>query len=170
MRPIYENQVIEACKLFRDSVRDWALELEHGFNILLSGHGSKKCLLDLLMDDWLQHYPIIELKGYVSDVSVSECLAMILERVIGMKKAQNLHLCKLALQITKKLSQKKKFVFVVHSMDALPLRNDETQEALSILASSQFVLMIASVDQKGFRLRTLVSNPQAHSCSLGQVH
>jgi len=146
--------VEEMKKKHADSFQQWMLYLSEGTNLLLCGFGSKLDLLEEFRQRKLMSngYTHIVLHGYRPDVSVKQLLNNLktnFELDVPERFKSGRHgLVQRAREICDAIKARDSpdFVILIHSIDGLTLRDEESQTALSYLAELPTCRIIASVD------------------------
>lgn len=135
-------------KLQRDTqclFKKWHFLLSEGFNILLYGVGSKR---DLLMSFIKEiNEPCIVVNGFFPSLSIQEVISSIVDDLlkINISTIENLETVDY-IKDTFSRHQNSRLFLVVHNIDGIMLRNDKSQEILSLLSSAPNIHLIASID------------------------
>eukprot|EP00127_Corallochytrium_limacisporum_P000200 Clim_evm17s7 gene=Clim_evmTU17s7 len=120
-----------------------------GFNVLFYGLGSKRNLLhDFARRFYHGKHRITVVNGFFPDISVDKVLqALAIDHCGAPSLSQAPNAAAAAKRIGAKLQElERHVVLVVHNIEGQGLRKPHAQTALSILASSPFVHVIASID------------------------
>jgi len=138
-------------KEYTSHYKYWLFQLAHGFNLLMHGLGSKKSVLSDFSAKHLSRCSLLTADGYNSNVSIKEILTTLSTNLCDNKKTFKSHLehanfiCKY-LESQNKEGDSPEIFLLIHNIDGPSLRGDSAQTALSVLASSPFVHVVASVD------------------------
>ncbi|KAK9112807.1 hypothetical protein Scep_020326 [Stephania cephalantha] len=142
----------------------WAFELRCGFGLLMYGFGSKRSLLEDFASSALTDSGVVVMNGYLQSVNIKQVAIALAEllwdqmkakrktSIGGLQKTQQPFSSQSMEDLTAFLdgSQTKDcdcFVcVVVHNIDGPGIRELESQQYLSRLASCSHVRMIASID------------------------
>ncbi|KAF0699178.1 Aste57867_10230 [Aphanomyces stellatus] len=125
----------------------WERQLLAGFNLLITGFGSKLQLLQSLATRLSVERSVLQIHGYIPSVSIRYVVTTLFDKLFRKKLPPNRPLEEQCLELTRLLSASDTTIcLVVHSIDGPALRSAETQHALSVLAASRAVHMVASVD------------------------
>ena len=129
----------------------WLFQLAHGFNLLMHGLGSKKRVLADFSSRHLSRCSLLTVDGYNANISIKEILTTLSSSLSNNKKTFKNHLehanfiCK-CLESQSRGGNSPEVFLLIHNIDGPSLRSDSAQTALSVLAASPFVHVIASVD------------------------
>ena len=127
----------------------WLLQMHGGFNILLYGLGSKKRLVEDFSKKCLSQSCHIVINGYFPGLTVKQVLTCFSSDLLGHSgtfKSHSEHAQFIVDTLEKQPSNKGEVFLFIHNLDGPMLRNDSAQDTLSILATSQHLHVIASVD------------------------
>ena len=133
----------------------WLLQLHSGFNVLLYGLGSKKRIMEDFCKCRLSQSCHLVVNGYFPGLTVKQILTCLSSDILGHSgsfKSLSEHAQfitnTLGKQSAKKTSSSipREVFLLIHNLDGPMLRNERAQAALSILAVSQHIHVIASVD------------------------
>ena len=137
----------------------WLVEMHSGFNVLLYGLGSKKRLMEDFCKQCLPDSVYLVVNGYFPGLTVKQVLTSLSSDLLGHNGSFKSHTehAQFVADVLERQSSKKGGVsniaipphevfLVIHNLDGPMLRNDQAQAALSILAVSKRVHVIASVD------------------------
>eukprot|EP00794_Sanderia_malayensis_P003576 gene3576-4080_t len=140
----------ECTRLFKDYTHlfpKWIFQLRHGFNILLHGLGSKRRLLDEFRHKMLSDSVHIVINGFFPSLTIKSILNMITEDLLnysGTFKSIT-DQCNF-IKSEYNSGEVEELFLLVHNIDGQMLRNSKVQNALSYLASSSKIHIIASID------------------------
>lgn len=127
----------------------WFLRLRCGFNLLLTGLGSKKQLLTSFVRNWLTDGPVVVVNGYAPVFRINHLLTAITSQVLHQPTQFPSIQAHLKF-IRKFLSVAVGFVstvyVIIHNIDGRHLRNKSAQTVLSQLAALPNIRMVASYD------------------------
>lgn len=128
----------------------WLLQIESGLNILLYGLGSKKTLIDNFRKKCLGGSCHLVVNGYFPGLTMKQLLNSLSANLLGHSGSFKLH-TEHAQFITNSLEKRSRDIppevfLLIHNIDGPMLRNEKAQTALSILASSPSIHVVASVD------------------------
>ena len=134
----------------------WLLQMHSGFNILLYGLGSKKRVLDDFCSSCLSQSCHLVVNGYFPGLSLKQGFSLLTSELLdhsGSFKSLTEHAQFIINGLEKQLGKKKspkrtprEVFIIIHNLDGPNLRNSKAQTALSLLASSNLIHLIASVD------------------------
>ncbi|XP_065053391.1 origin recognition complex subunit 2-like [Rhopilema esculentum] len=140
----------ECSRLFKQHVAlfpKWIFQLRHGFNVLLHGLGSKRRLLDEFRKQMLPDLVHIVVNGFFPSLNIKSILNMITEDIIkynGTYKSLTDQCDVIKAEFN--TEDAKELFLIIHNIDGPMLRNTKAQNALSYLASSSKIHIIASTD------------------------
>lgn len=129
----------------------WSLQMHSGFNILLFGLGSKKRLMEDYCKTCLSKSCHLVVNGYFPGLTIKQVLSTLSSDLLGHSGSFKSH-SEHAQFITNTLEERCgkdapcEIFLLIHNLDGSMLRNDSAQASLSILAASQHVHVLASVD------------------------
>ena len=130
----------------------WLTQISNGFNILLCGVGSKRSLLESFCKQVLSKSCHLVVKGYFPGLSIKQVLSQISEEILlhsGSFKSDVEHALFIldSLDVKKHKTGKAQEIFlVIHNIDGASLRDENSQNCLSILAQSSSIHILASMD------------------------
>lgn len=147
----------------------WLFQLSNGFNVLLYGVGSKQKLLEDFREEYLSKSCHLVVNGFFPGLTIKQVLTKLTTDLFGhsgtfkssieqavfitqefKKKARSemelLRDTKAKGAVTATSVVPSEIFFVIHNIDGQMLRSDTAQSALSILAQSPSIHIIASVD------------------------
>lgn len=146
----------------------WLFQISNGFNILLYGVGSKQKLLDEFRKECLSESCHLVINGFFPGLTIKQALTKLTSNVFGHSGTFKSPI-EQSQFIVKQLKTKGKteteiskgkvkrsaaaptqmpdeIYLIIHNIDGQMLRSDTAQTALSILAQSPSIHIIASVD------------------------
>ena len=129
----------------------WLLQMHSGFNILLYGLGSKKRLMEDCCKNCLSKSCHLVVNGYFPGLTVKHILSTLSSDLLGHSgsfKSHSEHAQFISNTLEKRSGKNapREVFLLIHNLDGPMLRNESTQTALSILAASKHIHIIASVD------------------------
>ena len=146
----------------------WLFQISNGFNILLYGVGSKQKLLDEFRKECLSESCHLVINGFFPGLTIKQALTKLTSDVFGhsgtfkspIEQSQFIvKQLKTKGKIETEISKGKvkrsaaaptqmpdEIYLIIHNIDGQMLRSDTAQTALSILAQSPSIHIIASVD------------------------
>ena len=135
----------------------WLLQMSSDYNILLYGLGSKKRLMEDFCKRCLSESCHLVVNGYFPGLSLKQILTSLSSDLLGYSgsfKSQTEHAQFIVTALEKQrhpddkgsVSSSTEVFLIIHNLDGPMLRSERAQTALSILASSKCVHMMASVD------------------------
>lgn len=129
----------------------WLLQMHSGFNILLYGLGSKKRLMEDCCKNCLSKSCHLVVNGYFPGLTVKHILSTLSSDLLGHSgsfKSHSEHAQFISNTLEKRSGKDapREVFLLIHNLDGPMLRNESTQTALSILAASKHIHVIASVD------------------------
>lgn len=129
----------------------WLLQMHSGFNILLYGLGSKKRLIEDFCKNCLHGSCHLVVNGFFPGLTVKQILSNLSSDLLGHSGSFKSH-SEHAQFITSTLEKRsgkdapREVFLLIHNLDGPMLRNERAQAALSLLAVSQHIHIVASVD------------------------
>ena len=136
---------------YRSQYRYWLFQMAHGFNLLMYGLGSKRKVMSDFCERHLSQCSHLTVDGFSPNLSIKEILTTLMSNLCNSKLTFKTHyehakfICK-HLESRNQDGKKPEVFIVIHNIDGPMLRSDGAQTALSILAESPFLHVIASVD------------------------
>ena len=132
----------------------WLLQMRSGFNILLYGLGSKKKLMEDFCKKCLAKSCHLVVNGYFPGLTLKQVLSSLSSDLLGHNgsfKSHTEHAQFITDALKRQSGGRKSTVppevfLLIHNLDGPMLRSERTQAALSVLASSSCVHVVASVD------------------------
>ncbi|CAK4120161.1 unnamed protein product [Aphanomyces euteiches] len=125
----------------------WEHQLRAGFNLLFTGFGSKIQLLQSFASCISGDIPVLQIHGYLPSASIRLIVVTLFQKMFKSRPPPNRSLeeqcLTLALDV---VAANASLCLVIHSIDGAALRGTETQRALSILAASRNIHVVASID------------------------
>mmetsp|Transcript_28008 Transcript_28008/g.70322 ORF Transcript_28008/g.70322 Transcript_28008/m.70322 type:complete len:441 (+) Transcript_28008:3-1325(+) len=150
-RDIVEDHPEEK-KALRSQLRvrfaEWMCIVRAGFNLLVHGVGSKKCLLEQFARVHLDKLPVMVVNGFMPAVTIQKVLSQISKDFLGKIRyfsSLDDHLDHI-LSTSRHLAPFRHFYFIVHNIEGVAFRTSAAQHAWSVLASIPNFHLIASVD------------------------
>ncbi|XP_052252829.1 origin recognition complex subunit 2-like isoform X2 [Dreissena polymorpha] len=131
---------------YTDMFRTWMYQMCNGFNILLYGFGSKRRLLEGFRETVLKGFSNLVVNGYFPSLSVKHILNSITEEILDHNGSFKSPLDQV--EFIKQQFDKSgdDFYLIIHNIDGTMLRNEKTQNILSLLSLSPHIHILASVD------------------------
>ena len=130
---------------------EWAAQLEHGFNMLCYGFGSKKTMLMGFAGRRLKDVPQIVVNGYFPSLHIKQILTCITESLLGFAGPyRNVpeHVAFIKAQYESGEGAAGRGLYLlVNNIDGPMLRNEAAQMSLSQLAETENIHIVASIDQ-----------------------
>ena len=132
----------------------WLLQMKSGYNILLYGLGSKKQLIEDFCKRCLSRSCHLVVNGFFPGLTLKQILNSLSSNLLGHNSAFKSH-TEHAQFITNTLEKQNhpsdknttsELFLVIHNLDGPMLRSERAQAALSVLASSNHIHVVASVD------------------------
>lgn len=152
----FKEERVALVEEYQSRFQYWLLQISNGFNILLCGVGSKKDLLEKFRVQVLSKSCHLVVKGYFPGLTIKQVLTQISEEMLdhsGSFKSDQEHalFIKRTLEVRKSDASKagkspQEIFLVIHNIDGVSLRNDNSQNCLSILAQSPSIYILASID------------------------
>ena len=144
------------CQLLYDEYRKlypyWLFQMSEGYNILLYGLGSKRKLIEDFRNRHLTNACHLVVNGYFPGLTVKHVLSKLTGDLLGHSGAFKSHadqaefVCRVLDERDTDSDVPKEVFLVVHNIDGSMLRGEKVQTALSILAQSLHVHVVASID------------------------
>lgn len=145
----HEYEIQELSILHKQNFPQWYFELQSGFNLVFYGYGSKRNLLNEFAQSSLTNGPLIVVNGFFPSISIKDILLKITAGALRISTPTgqiNDHVKFICDYFASEDREYESLYIVVHNLDGPNLRNERTQMALSTLASSSNIHLIASVD------------------------
>ena len=130
----------------------WLFQMSAGYNILLYGLGSKRKLIEDFRNKHLSNVCHLVVNGYFPGITVKHILSKLTSDLLehsGTFKSyteQAQFVCQALHEQSTKSESPNEVFLVVHNIDGAMLRGEKIQTALSILAHSPHIHVIASID------------------------
>ena len=130
----------------------WLFQMSEGYNILLYGLGSKRKLIEDFRNKHLSNACHLVVNGYFPGLTVKHVLAKLTGDLLEHSGTFKSHVdqaqfvCRTLDEQATDSDLPKEVFLVVHNIDGSTLRGDKVQTALSILAQSLHIHVIASID------------------------
>ncbi|KAI7869677.1 origin recognition complex subunit 2-domain-containing protein [Spinellus fusiger] len=127
----------------------WKFELHAGFNLLFYGYGSKRRFLNHFSEMTMKDGPLIIINGFFPSIQIKDILAKISADALGITcpTAQILdHAAAICAYFSGDDREYPRLYLVVHNIEGFHLRNENAQNALSMLAQAPNIHLVASVD------------------------
>ncbi|XP_046402731.1 origin recognition complex subunit 2 isoform X2 [Ischnura elegans] len=127
--------------------RKWLFCMRQGHSILLYGLGSKRNTLSSFHQQILSDCDVVVINGFFPSLSMKKILNCVTEEIMDMKSnpAGLLDSVKAIESMYGEDSSEELFL-IVHNIDGITLRNEQSQTILSRLAAIKNVHVIASLD------------------------
>ena len=163
-RDPHQAQINFLHDMHSESFMQWLFELEQGFNVCLHGWGSKRRLiLDFAenLNTTRPSIPIIMFNGYAAGITLRNLLQTLASVIPSLKDqklpanyvdAMKIVLAGLTNDDHASGSKVPKYIVLISSLDAAPLRRPPTQQLLAQLAHHPAVAVLASCDTVNFPL------------------
>ena len=130
----------------------WLFQMSAGFNILLYGLGSKRELIESFRNEKLSGSTHLAINGYFPGLTIKQVLHTLSGDLLGQVGTFKNH-SEHAKSICRRLEEEeeggggvKEVFLLIHNIDGTSLRSEKAQVALSILARSPHIHVVASVD------------------------
>ncbi|XP_060556304.1 origin recognition complex subunit 2-like [Ruditapes philippinarum] len=146
---VQSSHINECKQMFhelQDMFTNWMFQMCNGFNILLYGFGSKRNLMEKFRSTTLKGFSQLVVNGYFPSLTIKHILNSITEDIFGHNGSfkNPLDQCEFIKKEFEKSGQD--FYVIIHNIDGTMLRNDKSQNILSLLCQVPGLHMIASVD------------------------
>eukprot|EP01083_Nonionella_stella_P144680 452132_1 len=142
-------------KQYESEFEKWYLDLKSDFNLLFYGVGSKKLLLQKFVRKFCTDGPLYIVNGYFPAVSIRDILKEISREIIPRydpfapknmyAPGVDAHAALIARYFDSEQAVHPLYI-LINNIDGKPLRTTQAQIALSLLANSKRIHMIASYD------------------------
>ncbi|PIA27610.1 hypothetical protein AQUCO_07600052v1 [Aquilegia coerulea] len=152
----HEKEIVALMESYKSQYYQWAFELRCGFGLLMYGFGSKKALIEDFASTALTEYGVVVINGYLQSINLKHvviAMAEILSDQLKLKRKSQQPFSSKSLDDLlifldgSHMKESDCFVCVViHNIDGPGLRELETQQILSRLASCSYVRIVASID------------------------
>ena len=133
--------------LHRRKFPQWRFELDHGFNLLFYGAGSKKTVLNDFQENYLQDFPCLVIKGDSETLTLNAILdgitQILQKQTTGrsyLKRTENI------LSMLSCSSKVPRIALIIHNIDGEVLTTDTCQTVLTTLAKHEKICIIATSD------------------------
>src|SRR2546423_3109311 len=111
----------------------WKFEINHGYNILLFGYGSKRSLIeDFGREELAEEMSVLVINGYFPNLSLDTILTQILDHIAPKVSRTSDKLRIIETYLSEPLA------LLIHSLDSPVLRLPKNQQILSTLASHKY--------------------------------
>ena len=126
-------------------------ELEHGFNLLFYGLGSKRDLINRFAKECAKFGDVVVVNGFLPDINIRDMLNAI-DNIPAMSslpppaagiESQTRRISK----FFSRPSETSRLYIAVHNIDALAFRTPKSKSCLSLLALTPRIHLVASVDR-----------------------
>ena len=128
---------------------EWFFKLHAGFNLLFYGYGSKRRLINDFCASSLTDGIVLMINGFFPSITVKASLSKLAVDALDMPSppAQMPDLLSLISNYFQDQDREyERLYIIVHNIDGSSLRNEKSQQALSMLADSPNVHLIATMD------------------------
>jgi len=140
----------ELLKTYERDWDQWVFFLQNGFNLLFTGFGSKKSLIEEFCMTKLNFGGLIVVNGYFKGMNVSSILTGISEKVLKGKVSRGRDNFSSVNNICSHMTQNRplveRIILVVHNIDSENLSSRESQYLLALLSNHPRIHLIASID------------------------
>ncbi|XP_076300972.1 LOW QUALITY PROTEIN: origin recognition complex subunit 2-like [Lasioglossum baleicum] len=123
----------------------WYFIMEQGYNVLLYGLGSKRCLINNFHKSVCYH-PSLVVNGFFPSLTVKDILDGIIVDLLELSCPVDTTACIDIIEKAFKEDPKDRLYLLIHNIDGIMLRSNKAQDLLSRLASIPNVCVLASVD------------------------
>jgi len=128
----------------------WVFFLQNGFNLLFSGFGTKKSLIEGFCMAKLNFGGLIVVNGFFKGMNVSSILTGILEKILKGKVSRGRdnfsNVNNICSHMTINRPVVERIILVVHNIDSENLSSPESQYLLALLSSHPRIHLLASID------------------------
>ncbi|KAI8146798.1 origin recognition complex subunit 2-domain-containing protein [Fennellomyces sp. T-0311] len=161
LEPQEFNDILESCpKKHADDIatlmsmhklhfNEWFFKLHAGFNLLFYGYGSKRRLLNDFVKTSLTDGAVLMINGFFPSITIKASLTKLAVDALDVP-APPAQIQDLVTLISNYFASEERaydrLYLIVHNIDGNTLRNERAQMALSILADSPNIHLIATVD------------------------
>ena len=134
--------------LYRHDYDQWKFELSAGYNLLYYGFGSKRRLLNELVQSKINDGDILLIHGFFPSLNYREILTSILRELVQHEGAigNATNQTNLIHDHYNSATCTEKLYLVIHNIDGPQLRSEKIQASLAKLAQSRNIRIIASTD------------------------
>ncbi|KAK3805499.1 MAG: origin recognition complex subunit 2-domain-containing protein [Benniella sp.] len=135
--------------LYEEQFPQWYFELMAGFNLLIYGYGSKRQLLTKFATSTLTDAPLIIVNGYFPTLTIKDIMEKITSGALqysGPTGTLQEQIAFIHAYFSQPDRAVQKLYLLIHNIDGTSLRSEKTQLALSLLASCQYIHLVASMD------------------------
>ncbi|KAL4229425.1 Origin recognition complex subunit 2 [Mactra antiquata] len=149
LKNLPSSHQIECQSLYHDTrsmFKQWMYQMCNGFNILLYGYGSKRLVLEDFRSTILKGFTQVVVNGYFPSLTIKHILSIITDEVLNHTGSFKSPLDQLEYIKTEFEKSGNDFYLIIHNIDGTMLRNEKSQNILSLLGSIQGLHIIASVD------------------------
>ncbi|CAO3590168.1 unnamed protein product [Absidia cylindrospora] len=128
----------------------WLFELRSGFNLVFYGYGSKRQLINKFAMQVMTDGPLIVVNGFFPSITIKDIMTKILVGALEAATVPGTLQEQLAMvrgYFTDENRGYRQLYLVVHNMDGVNLRNENSQAALASLAETPNIHLVGSIDQ-----------------------
>jgi len=151
LRSVNAKAQSELMAEYRTFWKEWVFYMHNGFNLLLTGVGSKKALIEEFALKHLNYGGLMVVHGFFRDMSIQRVLNTITQRIfkkVTITGGRDLasHADKIRAAMSWEKPPVKQLYIVIHNIEAEPLANPEAQTILAKLGSHPKIHLVASID------------------------
>lgn len=137
----------EMVQEYKINFSKWMLLLNKGFNIILYGLGSKRCILQQFCESELDKKPFIVINGYFPTLTVKDILHTIRTDILKVNlSGRSDHEIVDGIADAFRSAPKIHLFLIIHNLDGPLLRKTKEQHLLSRLAKIKNIHLLASID------------------------
>ncbi|KAG2220296.1 hypothetical protein INT45_009929 [Circinella minor] len=143
------NDISTLFSMHKLHFNEWFFKLHAGFNLLFYGYGSKRRLINDFCSSSLTDGIVLMINGFFPSITIKGSLYKLVVDALDIPSppAQMPDLLSLISKYFQDQDrQYERLYIVVHNIDGSSLRNEKAQQALSMLADSPNVHLIATMD------------------------
>ncbi|XP_045207430.2 origin recognition complex subunit 2-like [Mercenaria mercenaria] len=145
-----QSSHLKECKQMVEELNDmftqWMYQMCNGFNILLYGFGSKRMLMEDFRSTILKGFSQLVINGYFPSLTIKHILNSITEEILEHTGSFKSPLDQYEFIKNKFEKSGEDFYIIIHNIDGAMLRNEKSQNILSLLCQVPGLHIIASVD------------------------
>lgn len=164
IEPKHEKEIMDLINRYKSLYPRWAFDLRCGLGLLMYGFGSKKTLLEDFASTSLTEYSVFVINGYLPTINIKQVLISLAEVLWDQLKTKQRTPSKSLAKGQQPFSSRSmddllafldgsedrtnEFLVcvIIHNIDGPGLRDSETQQYLSRVASCSNIRMVASID------------------------
>ncbi|KAI9488062.1 origin recognition complex subunit 2-domain-containing protein [Zychaea mexicana] len=129
---------------------EWYFKLHAGFNLLLYGYGSKRRLVNDFVQSSMTDGVVLMINGFFPSITIKASLSKLVVDALDVTASPPAQMQDLVALISNYFMDEnrsyERLYLIVHNIDGSTLRNERSQQALSMLADTPNIHLIATID------------------------